>query len=342
MWKSGWRRRFGVPASDGDKRLNARGRLLKVLHILMEETDDRNALTIHDIHSRFEGFGVSVKAVREDVQALEESDDFPVTAVQEKEGTVKRYFFDGRRFQIHELRLLLDAISAAKFIPEQLTQSLQGKIRKLTSRPLAAQLNNELHVAVDSAGVADTAIAVQTLHEAVQQHLRIAFKYGKYTPDKEFKLSRDGGEYVVEPYGLAWNNDKYYLVAHFPEEEEVRQYRVDRMREIRLEGSPFVPDPEFSLQSYLGSTFHMYSGEPISLEARFENRLINVVIDRYGTAANIRRDGDGHFILKTQAAMSDGLVRWLLGWGKGVRILHPPVLVKRMEEEIRGMHRLYE
>ncbi|MET3574919.1 helix-turn-helix transcriptional regulator [Bhargavaea ullalensis] len=330
-----------MQANDGKTKLNSRERLLKVVHLLMEETDERHPLTIHEIHARFDGLGVSLKALREDVQALEESDDFPVAAVQEKEGTVKQYFFDGRRFRVHELRLLLDAISAAKFIPEQLTQSLLGKIRKLTSRPLADQLNNELHVAADSADVTDTAAAVQTLHEAVQNRLRIAFKYGRYTPDLDFRLSRDGGDYVVEPYGLAWNNDKYYLIAYFPEKEEIRQYRVDRMRGIRLAGGDFVADPGFSLQAYLGSAFHMYSGEAISLEARFENRLINVVVDRYGTSANIRRDGEGHFILKTQAAMSDGLVRWLLGWGAGVSVLHPPQLTGRMREEIKRMNELY-
>lgn len=39
--------------------------------------------------------------------------------------------------------------------------------------------------------------------------------------------------------------------------------------------------------------------------------VFNVVIDRFGLDANIQDQQDGTFLLKAQAAMSEGLVRWL-------------------------------
>ena len=192
-------------------------------------------MSIHDIHGFFpEGANVGIRAVREDVQALEHSIIFPVTAVQEKIGLEKRYHYDGRHFEIHELRLLMDAISAAKFIPKHETKQLLMKIRKLTSRRLAKQLTNELYVAEElNVEVDKITSTVQSLHKAVQERRLVAFQYGRFATDLEFYLSKEGKDYHVQPYGLVWNNDKYYLIGHNIVQDEIRHYRVDRMRNIR-------------------------------------------------------------------------------------------------------------
>lgn len=126
-------------------------------------------LSIHDIQSHFpEDSNVSIGAVREDVAALEESIVFPVSALQKKNGMPKQYYYDGRPFEIHELRFLMGAISAAKFISRNETDRLLMRIRKLTIRRLAKQLTNELHVAEPSAQDAIEIVAtVQLLHEAI-------------------------------------------------------------------------------------------------------------------------------------------------------------------------------
>lgn len=321
----------------------ARERLLEVIRILEAYSDENDRLSIHDIHSRFpEDAQVGIGAVREDVATLEESIIFPVTPVQEKIGMPKHYYYDGRPFEIHELRLLMDAISAAKFISRNETNRLLMKIRKLTSRRLAKQLTNELHVAEPSAQDATGIVAtVQLLHKAIQDKRIVAFQYGRYGTDLQFQLSNEGQDYVIHPLGLVWNNDRYYLVAHYPSVDDIRQYRVDRMRNVRVQDEPFVPDPYFDLQDYTKKMFHMFGGELISLESKFADKLINVVIDRFGLDANIQDNADGTFRLKAQVAMSEGLVRWLFRWGGDVKVIHPQELVSRMKEEVEKMHQHY-
>ncbi|WP_336822739.1 WYL domain-containing protein [Sporosarcina sp. USHLN248] len=324
--------------------LTARERLLEVIRILEAFSDEDDVLSIHDIHSYFDGdMQVGIGAVRDDVAALEESIVFPVTSVQEKTGMPKHYYYDGRPFEIHELRLLMDAISAAKFISRNETDRLLMKIRKLTSRRLAKQLTNELHVAEPSAQDAVEIVAtVQLLHEAIHDKHIVAFQYGRYGTDLNFHLSNEGQDYLVHPLGLVWNNDRYYLVAYFPSADEIRQYRVDRMRSVRVRDEQFIPDPYFDLQEYTKKMFHMFGGELISLEAKFANKLINIVIDRFGLDANIQDNEDGTFLLKAQVAMSEGLVRWILRWGGDVKVIHPQQLVSRMKEEAKKLSEQYQ
>lgn len=325
------------------ERFTSRERLLEVIRILQENTDKKETMKIHEIHGQFpENLGVGIRGVRDDLYALENSIVFPVVSVQEKNGLEKHYHYDGRLFEIHELRLLLDAISAAKFIPKKEADRLLMKIRKLTSRRLAKQLNNELHVAEKSDhGTLEITPFVQLLHEAVQEHQFITFQYGRYGTDLQFNLSNEGNDYFVKPLGLVWNNDRYYLVGYFMPEEEVRQYRVDRMRSVRVLEERFIPDPYFNLKAYLSKMFHMFGGEMISLEVEFEDKLINVVIDRFGTDANIQDQKNGTFLLKSQVAMSEGLVRWLFRWGSDAQVLHPVELVDRMRDEAEKIYRRY-
>jgi len=325
------------------EQLTARDRLLEVIRILQENTDEKTMLSIHDIHGLFpEHVKVGIGAVREDVQSLENSIAFPVVAVQQKNGLPKNYYYDGRLFEIHELRLLMDAISAAKFIPRRDTNQLLMKIRKLTSQSLAKQLTNELVVAEESPqGAVEIISTVQSLHEAIHDQRIVAFQYGRYGTDLKFNLSNDGNDYFVKPLGLVWNNDRYYLVAHFSKEDEIRQYRVDRMRNVRVLEERFVADSYFDLKTYTSGMFHMFGGEMISLEAKFNDKLINVVIDRFGLKANIVDQQNGTILLKSQVAMSDGLVRWLFRWGGNVKVLHPSQLAERMKQEAEKMYEQY-
>lgn len=180
------------------------------------------------------------------------------------------------------------------------------------------------------------------MHEAIHDQQLVAFQYGRYGTDLQFTLSHDGDEYNVKPLGLVWNNDRYYLVAHFIKEDEVRQYRVDRMRNVRIEEERFVRDPYFDLKTYTSQMFHMFGGDIISLEAEFQEKLINIVIDRFGIDANLVAKQDGKFILKAQVTMSDGFVGWLLRWGGDVKVLHPPKLVQRMKQEVEKMVQQYQ
>jgi len=323
--------------------LTARDRLLEVIRILQAHTDEKTMLTIHEVHGFFpEHVKVGIGAVRGDVHTLENSTIFPVVAVQQKNGLPKKYYYDGRLFEIHELRLLMDAISAAKFIPKRDTNRLLMKIRKLTSESLAKQLTNELVVDEQSTqGAVQIISTVQLLHEAINDQRIVAFQYGRYGMNLEFNISHDGNEYFVKPLGLVWNNDRYYLVAHFIKEDEIRQYRVDRMRNVRVLEERFVSDPYFELKTYTSRMFHMYGGDMISLEAKFHEKLINVVIDRFGLGANIVDQQNGTFLLKAQVTMSEGLVRWIFRWGGDVKVLYPDQLVQRMKQEAEKIYAQY-
>jgi len=315
------------------------------MRIIEEHTDEEEMLSIHEIHGFIpETENVGIGAVREDVNSLEKSIVFPVLAVQEKNGMVKQFHYDGRLFEKHELRILMDMISAAKFIPKQERNKILMKIKHLTSRRIAEQLKNELRVA-DKPNHEEVGIVsfIQLLHEAVQNNQVIAFQYGDYNMDINFTLREKGNDYYVQPYELVWEKERYYLIGNFMSIDQIRQYRVDRMRNIRVMDEKFVPEPNLNIDKYISGMFHMFGGDTISLEVEFNQSLLNAVVDRFGVDANINiQKNNNTFVLKTRAVDSKGLLQWLLRWGSDAKVLHPEKLIEAMKEEARKLYNRYQ
>ncbi|MDR7074263.1 putative DNA-binding transcriptional regulator YafY [Fictibacillus barbaricus] len=137
-----------------------------------------------------------------------------------------------------------------------------------------------------------------------------------------------------------WKNDYYYLIGEYMKYGEVRHYRIDRMRNVELEKEYFNPQ-QMNLPERINQSFNMYSGEEAAITLQFTNDLINVMIDRFGLDADIRPLDEHTFIVKTRAAVSEGLVRWLLAWGDQAKVIHPQELIEKMKEESSKLFQTY-
>ena len=117
---------------------------------------------------------------------------------------------------------------------------------------------------------------------------KISFKYMVHTIDDVNALveKHHGKLYIVSPYKLLINDGNYYLLAYDRHAWEMRTYRVDRMKDVKI-----LPEPcdgqrafeEIDLQTYTQRVFSMFGGEKKTVSMQFENHLLDSVIDRFGT-----------------------------------------------------------
>ncbi|MGM0854302.1 MAG: helix-turn-helix transcriptional regulator [Bacillota bacterium] len=326
-------------------RVDNKERVLRLMSILSEETDEDHELSLDDIILRFKQmFGPEVKlnkhSLKDDLEHLIRN-NFDVTINQEKEGLPKYYSHQYRLFELYELRMLIDAVVSAKFISKKETRQLTGKIKKLTSLHQGKKLHNEIEI--DSSIKSESPyirLAIHDIHEAIAERRMITFQYGRFDVKKQFNLSHEGKLYKVKPYALAWANDFYYLIAYYFEADEIRHYRVDRLRNVEPLSETFPYEP-FDVSKYVQSTFHMFAGDEEWIKVSFQNHLINVIIDKFGKDVDIQRDGENHFILTTKALVSSGLVNWILNFGSQARVLSPPSLVDTVKTEVTKLYSLY-
>ena len=103
-------------------------RLLLLLEYLYKNTDEEHQASTNDItvYLKEHGFVIDRKTLRSDLNLLL-SMNYDIVTVK---SSPNRYFWGERAFELPELKMLLDAVSSARFITEDKSRQL---IRKITS-----------------------------------------------------------------------------------------------------------------------------------------------------------------------------------------------------------------
>lgn len=316
------------------------------MEIFKEETDEGHELSLRDIQEKLRSALDSDDEVKGDIirEDVHEINDYALSiTVNNGAHGKKLYSHQERLFEISELRMLMDAVVSARFLTMKEAKRLIRKIKKLTSHAQAEKLPHEMYLegTVKSESTY-LKYNIDHLHRAVSQQRKILFQYGSYDIEKTFVLHRDGEYYSVKPYALIWNSGFYYLIGEYEKYGQIRHYRVDRMRDATVQEDQPFKRQSFHLADYIYKTFNMYAGSDEQwIELHIHNDLFNVMMDRFGTGVDVRKVDDQSFALKTKAALSDGLIHWLLTWGGDVKVVSPNPLIDRLKEESESLYQIY-
>ena len=86
----------------------------------------------------------------------------------------------------------------------------------------------------------------------------------------------------------------------------------------------------------------MFSGEPKPVEFICNNDLLEPMLDRFGDKVKIQKVDDDHFLLKTNAAVNDGLTNWLFQFGGRIKVTKPNDLIYAIKKKARETLENYE
>ena len=136
-----------------------------------------------------------------------------------------------------------------------------------------------------------------------------------------------------------------YSLAFDDYSQEMRTYRVDRMKDIRFTGEPRDGDDEFKkidLKTYTKRVFSMFGGEQRLVEIRFINPLLDAVVDRFGTKdVQYARVDDTHFSVTAKVEISDQFFGWILGFGNKAKIVYPDDLMEQFRGYLDNIRAMY-
>ena len=125
---------------------NQKGKLLYLAEIFHRETDEAHGLTLAELTERLAAYGV--QAERKTLYAdMEELRRCGLDIDSWKEGREYRYRLVSREFELPELKLLVDAVQASRFITESKSRSLIKKLESLVSVHDARQLQRQVLIA---------------------------------------------------------------------------------------------------------------------------------------------------------------------------------------------------
>ena len=323
--------------SDNIKNTNQRLKILYLYKILLERTDEEHYITMPEIISQLELYGITAarKALYEDIEALKL---FGLDIVSSR-GVNAGYQVVNRDFELPELKLLADAVSSSRFLTEKKSAELLKKLEQLTSIYEAKQIQRQVYVTNRVKAMNERIyLNVDVIHRAIAENKKIRFRYFDYNIQKK-KTYRTGFR-VCSPYALAWDDERYYLIAYYDNRQTISNFRIDRMEGVEIIDEKAVPKPDnFIVADYMNSSFSMFSGTTQDVKLRFDNQLINAVIDRFGKNITIIADGDSHFTVrvKVKAEHPEPFFGWLFQFGTMAEIIEPCELRDRYIEMLKSV-----
>lgn len=313
-------------------------KLLYLLKILSENTDEQHPMPMAQILEQLNEVGIQAerKTIYADVEDLRH---FGYDIARNPSREAGGYYLASREFEMPELKLLVDAVQASRFITLGKTKELIGKLEKLGGRHEAGRLQRQVYV-VNRIKTSNESIYhnVDNIHKAIQDNVQIIFQYLEWTLDKKMVPRRDGMPYQISPWALLWQDENYYLVGFDEKENKIKHYRVDKMGTINLTEEKRLgiqAFKEFDIAKYTNKMFGMFGGEECMVTIRFPNRLIGVVMDRFGKEVTIRKGKEDCFSIRVKVAVSGQFFGWLTGLGKEAVIMSPPKVAGEYEEYLK-------
>ena len=321
---------------------NQKLKLLILKDYLERQTDEDHPVSTAQLIGELERHEISAerKSVYDDMAALQQYG----LDVQNRKGRSPGWFIGARAFELPELKLLVDAVQSSRFITRKKSGALIRKLEGLASVHQARQLQRQVFVDRRVKTMNESIYySVDKLNTALSSGKQVSFQYFDYNVRKERVFRREGQRYVVSPLGLVWNSENYYLVAFDQKHEETRHYRVDKMAGLVITCLPRVRTEEepFDLAAYAQRHFGMFSGTEATVRLRCENRLVQVILDRFGMEVILVPDGEEHFTVSLSLAVSPQFFGWLFGLGDGVTLLSPDWVVQGFRAHLDAVSARY-
>lgn len=303
-------------------------KLLYIKQILEERSDENHPISTQRLVELLAEKGVRAerKSIYSDIQCLQEFGMDVCTA----KGRGGGFFLASRDFELPELKLLVDAVQASRFLTSRKSMELISKLETLASVHEAGSLRRQVAVSGRVKTMNESIYYnVDRIHDAIAHNVQISFRYFDWGVDRERHYRE--GVYTASPYALCWDDQNYYLIAHSVR-HGITHYRVDKMTHISETGKARLVNEEtqkIDVSKYGKGVFGMFSGQTQTVRMRFHKALAGVVIDRFGRDVMLIPDGTEHFIFSAEIAVSPMYFGWISGFGDRAQILSPQSVVEQ-------------
>lgn len=231
--------------------------ILYILDILRKYTDADHRLSqreIEDILRTEYNMPADRKAVRRNLMNLIDSgynieySESVRMVTNSKTGELEESyilsdFYLSREFTDGELRLLIDSLLFSQHIPYSQCRELVKKLEGLSNNYFRSRVRYINRLPGDASDNKQLFLNIELLDEAICKSRKVAFEYLSYGTDKQLhpRVRSDGStDYVVSPYQMVAKEGKYYLICNFDKYDDISNYRMDRIRNIRMEHAEII------------------------------------------------------------------------------------------------------
>lgn len=177
---------------------------------------------------------------------------------------------------------------------------------------------------------------LEKIEDGIMNHKSIDIKY--YSFNKNEVTERR-----VDPYLVDIDEGCYHLIGYCHLRNSIRDFRISRIKGIKLTDELFIK-PEGFYEKYKQSKFDKLSGSRrTTIKVIFKGYAARYVKEYEKRKADkIVQNPDGTITFIREAALTEDLSRWVLGYGDEAEVLEPAELKEMIKETVENMYRIYK
>lgn len=307
------------------------------IFILLLLSENKRGYTIRDIHASLEKWDVIVdkKTISRDIDSLS-----GICFISEEERNGKIYY-TADKFRLRDITFTSPELISLAFLLELLKpyqyMTMGKTARELIHRLLdnTTNLNREFikHfnglVTINTNDYINDEVNPEIedrLQSAIRNKTKVQLLYHSFGADEDTLR-------VIQPYELMINDGALSVVGFCELRNDIRDFRVSRIKKITpLEDTFHIPSDYF-LKKARSKFIHLSGNTVEQIVIAFDGPTAKYIREYEAELADeiISTETGIHFIRDT--AVTDELIRWIMQFGSGAKVLAPAHLRDRIKQE---------
>lgn len=146
---------------------------------------------------------------------------------------------------------------------------------------------------------------------------------------------------VVHPYGFVDKSGEHYLVAYCTKSQEVRTFRVDRLRSAQQLDEQFTQARGFSLSRFERQAMNFTTSATLWARIKLSGDEVRWVREQFSEDA-LEHCIDGSIVVHLQALSMTWLLNEILRFGTHVEVLEPDEIRLALHDHLAAMRAIHQ
>src|SRR3990172_1935708 len=151
---------------------------------------------------------------------------------------------------------------------------------------------------------------------------------------------------TVYPYTLVYLShcrpQDWFLIGYSTLKKDFEGFKLNSLSQVSLSNKTFQRDENFSLQGFLDCRWETEGGQDVVVKVRFTGEAaLEVIETKHHPKEKVTKVGEKEAIYTVTVKGTDGIIRWIMGFGPEAEVVEPKEVRKKVKENASRLSKLY-